>query len=264
MNLTKTNERFAMQFLAQYNWKVDVASDNYFRNTGGQTRAAVASNSRIDTANLASTSNYKDLLKLDALFSKYKCSNVQEDKINYEGVERMLNDLQLAPNSILVLILAWKCRAKTQCQFTRGEFYNGIRALCRDPIENIEQMKPALLKARDELNNEPADFKELYHFAFFYGKNPLQKSMELEVAIAYWEILLRNRFRFLDQWIEFLRKHHKRAITRDTWTLLLDFSLSINETMSNYDEDGAWPVLIDEFVEYTRNPTDPDPDPNNQ
>ena len=38
----------------------------------------------------------------------------------------LLEDLELSPDSRLVLIFAWKLKAATQCEFTKEEFVNGL------------------------------------------------------------------------------------------------------------------------------------------
>uniref|UniRef100_A0A161M512 Defective in cullin neddylation protein n=1 Tax=Triatoma infestans TaxID=30076 RepID=A0A161M512_TRIIF len=45
-------------------------------------------------------------------------------------------------------------------------------------------------------------------------KNPVQKGLELDMAITYWNIALQGRFRFLDLWCQFLQEHHKRSIPK--------------------------------------------------
>lgn len=42
---------------------------------------------------------------------------------------KFLDDLGLSPESKLVLIIAWKFRAETQCEFTKDEFITGMTEL---------------------------------------------------------------------------------------------------------------------------------------
>ena len=50
----------------------------------------------------------------------------EPEKMTVDGVMRLLDDLQLHPESRLVLIIVWKFRAQTQCEFTRQEFCQGM------------------------------------------------------------------------------------------------------------------------------------------
>jgi len=165
-----------------------------------------------------------------------------------EGVVKFLEDLQLDPTSRTVLIIAWKFKAQQQCEFSKDEFFSGMMELGCDSVDKLKAKLPNLEKEILDQNK----FKEFYQFTFNYAKNPNQKGLDLEMALAYWNIVMAGRFKFLHLWSTFLKEHHKRSIPKDTWNLLLDFATTVNDDLGNYDEEGAWPVLIDDFVEYAR------------
>lgn len=178
--LTQTGEQTAIYCLTHNEWKLDLACDNYFQSPEIYYREL-------------------DRKKVEQLFNTYK-DPADPNKINSDGVVKFLDDLRLSPESKLVLIIAWKFKAETQCEFTRDEFINGFNDL---GVDSIEKLKSKLITLETDLC-DLTKFKDFYQFTFNYAKDQGQKGLDLDMAIAYWNIVMHGRFKFLDLWCKFL------------------------------------------------------------
>mmetsp|Transcript_45654 Transcript_45654/g.33382 ORF Transcript_45654/g.33382 Transcript_45654/m.33382 type:complete len:108 (+) Transcript_45654:455-778(+) len=99
---------------------------------------------------------------------------------------------------------------------------------------------------------DPGVFKELYKFTFDFSRDQGYKNVSIETALGLWELLLTNRCNFLPLWIEFFKTEKKdlQVIQKDTWNMLYELIEQTNGDFRNYVDDGAWPVLIDQFQEF--------------
>lgn len=106
------------------------------------------------------------------------------------------------------------------------------------------------LKLRLNLEADFSEFSRFYDFVFFVFRENGQKNITISKAITGWKIVLAGRFRLLDHWCDFVEINQRYNISEDTWQQVLAFSRSVHENLEGYDREGAWPVLIDDFVEH--------------
>ncbi|KAK8648793.1 hypothetical protein V6N13_129536 [Hibiscus sabdariffa] len=183
----------------------------------------------------------------DFFYSQPQIKNPYTDMILVDGITLLCNDIQVDPQDIVMLVLSWHMKASTMCEYSKQEFFTGLQALGIDSLGKFRERIPFM---RSELKDEQK-FGEIYNFAFGWAKEKGQKSLALDTAIGMWQLLFAEKqWPLVDHWCQFLQARHNKAISRDTWSQLLEFARTVDTSLSNYDAEGAWPYLIDEFVEY--------------
>lgn len=112
------------------------------------------------------------------------------------------------------------------------------------------------------LSTDRSLFKKVYKHTFLAGRERDQKALGLETAVVYWEMLFTKpgwewkskNHDWLELWKKFLDEKWTRSVNRDMWNMALEFAFksSQDETLSFWSEDGAWPSVIDDFVEWCK------------
>ncbi|KAI3452296.1 hypothetical protein Pfo_008961 [Paulownia fortunei] len=105
-------------------------------------------------------------------------------------------------------------------------------------------------KLMSKLDLMASEFSYFYDFVFFICRENGQKNITVSRAVTAWRLVLSGRFRLLNQWCNFVEKNQRHNISEDTWRQVLAFSRCVHENLEGYDPEGAWPVLVDDFVEY--------------
>ncbi|KAH8511062.1 hypothetical protein H0E87_008560 [Populus deltoides] len=106
------------------------------------------------------------------------------------------------------------------------------------------------LMSKLELMADFTEFSRFYDFVFFMCRENGQKNITVNKAVTAWKLILAGRFRLLNQWCDFVQENQRHNISEDTWQQVLAFSRCVHENLEGYDPEGAWPVLIDDFVEH--------------
>lgn len=181
-----------------------------------------------------------------AWFNEYADQDAQ--MIGPLGMEKFCEDISVEPENVVMLAIAWHLEAKTMGFFTLAEWLKGMTKL---QCDNVQTLVNKLDYLRGSFS-DPNTFKSIYRFSFDFAREKDERSIDLETARALLALLLGKNWPLFPQFNQFLERTKYRCVNKDQWFNILEFSRQIHPSLSNYDEDGAWPVLLDEFVEWIR------------
>lgn len=170
------------------------------------------------------------------------------DILGPEGMEKLCEDIGVEPENVVMLVLAWKMNARQMGFFTQQEWLRGLMDLQCDSISKV-QNKLDYLRL---LLNDQVTFKSIYRYAYDFARDKDQRSMDVETAKAMLQLLLGKHWALFGHFGKFLENSKYKVINKDQWCNILEFSRTILSDLSNYDVDGAWPVMLDEFVEWLK------------
>ncbi|EDL78539.1 DCN1-like protein 5 isoform X1 [Phodopus roborovskii] len=171
-----------------------------------------------------------------------------DEVVGPEGMEKFCEDIGVEPENIIMLVLAWKLEAESMGFFTKEEWLKGMTSLQCDCTEKLQSRFDFL---RSQLN-DISSFKNIYRYAFDFARDKDQRSLDIDTAKSMLALLLGRTWPLFSVFYQYLEQSKYRVMNKDQWYNVLEFSRTVHADLSNYDEDGAWPVLLDEFVEWQK------------
>ncbi|XP_021717101.1 DCN1-like protein 4 [Chenopodium quinoa] len=219
------------------------------KKTGQSNSTAV--NASVDLFRSATNkASSKELERIDQLFYAY--ANKSSGFIDPEGIETLCSDMEVDHTDVRVLMLAWKMNAEKQGYFTLEEWRRGLKALRVDTIAKLKKTLPELEKEVRRTSN----FVDFYQYAFHYClTEEKQKSIDIESICQLLDLVLGSQFRAqVDYFIEYLKDQTDyKVINMDQWMGFYRFCNEISfPDFSNYDPDLAWPLILDNFVDWMK------------
>ena len=171
-------------------------------------------------------------------------------EIGVDGALKWCGDLDVDPEDVVLLPIAFELKSPAVGSFPRKTWIDGWKSLGCD---SIPSMQTALPKLRDKLANNPTYFTSVYNYTFEFAKTGGQRSIAVEIAMAFWGLLIPHGLsgcaltrtsdaesdddedtpmdtsegwkpEFTQWWFDFLESKGIKGVSKDTWTMVcLDF-----------------------------------------
>ncbi|KAG8424118.1 Scaffold-type E3 ligase [Metarhizium acridum] len=200
--------------------------------------------------------------KLDAQFDTLRDEkNDEKDKMELEStMEYLSSKLNISLENAELFVALELLQAPSVGEITRRGYVDGWKAAGAGTTHQEQALH--IQRLSSALSTNPVLFKRVYKYTFVAGREGDQKALSLENALIYWGMLFSppgmlwksENHDWLDLWKTFLNEKWTRSVNKDMWNMTLEFALKsvADESLSFWNEDGAWPSVIDDFVEWCR------------
>jgi hypothetical protein len=231
------------------------------------TALAPASMSRNARGSARSTPTKNFDAAIQKKFEQYKeaeLNNDDEQYIGVEGLEKLCAEMVIDPQSRVLILLQKECGSTTMGELTQSEFLAGMTKLGFDDDPYTLKKVGTKLKNADRAMGHPSsrassgtstEFSELYKYTFeLCRESKMKKVIDKSIALGMFQLVLgESKLHHVAPLCAFLEnKGDINAINIDQWACMLDFVATIKPDFSNYSEDEAWPVMLDDYVEDVR------------
>ncbi|KAB8296244.1 hypothetical protein EYC80_009020 [Monilinia laxa] len=242
MQISGASERTATKILKATGWKLDTACDSFFQ------------------ANANSSTQAKETESLTNLFESYRTFSDEVDTVGVDGTMKYFgDDLGINLEGVEFLIPCEIIQVPAIGEMTKSGFVEGWKKL---GLDTLPKQKAYIERALNSLSTDTEFFKRVYKHTFVCAREKGQKALSLESASVYWELLFNKPGKqwksastnWIQLWLEFLTQNWNKSVNKDLWNQTYQFHVKTmeDESLSFWNEDGAWPSVIDEFVAWMK------------
>ena len=185
-------------------------------------------------------------------------ADADEGVVTFEGLAQLADDLGIDPSSdTKLLAMCWRLGAEKPGCLSKEEwarFAENRHLPTYGKAQTVSVLK-AGWNSLDPNFLDNGEFKPFFRFCFEFNREGTKRFLERDTALALLPLCVEDRSRHTQLFLEFLgTKPEDFKLNRDQWCSFLDFSLAVGEPpeFAGWDAEGSsWPILLDEFVEFT-------------
>lgn len=172
-----------------------------------------------------------------------------------EEISRFFDAVGVSPDGFESLVVQFFLGVKELLCFEREPF---LDALDKSKTVSVAELKDLVAQWVRTACETPDVFREVYRFSFNVLKEE-SRGISIATAVEALQMLLGPQHptpyqcTHTDSFIAFLTEQTEvKSLNLDQWMLFLDFSKNIPSDFANYDPTEAWPVLFDDFVNWSK------------